>query len=271
MQPIYRKPIIFDESFIPRKPLAIGVVVGIALAALAAFVYCRARRQAVKPQEPPKTYPAFKYPSVIQRRLLETHVTAKMDLDTSFLIHGQAYQACGPQSYLVKNIDPLKGIYINDLLDTFFAVLDRMPIVVNLMQTSEWPTIHGFESRMNQLKTTKGNFYHIDSWEEYEALKENHLQSALAIARKIAEEVKDTKKTIFVHCKMGLDRTATFMVMIELFRHADILQKEPDEIRKFIFDTLIAVQMTAAGRCPAVHQIGMLFSDEFIKYAKECN
>lgn len=114
---------------------------------------------------------------------------------------------------------------------------------------------------------------HISSWPENSVLNEENAQIYFTEAVNIALKLKcETITSIFVHSKRGHERTATFLLMIELaldMLHEKITQDTSnDEIRSTMIEILKDIARKSRDRLPNRQQLDFLLNDRFINIFK---
>lgn len=131
---------------------------------------------------------------------------------------------------------------------------------------------HGVVIFLHKSNLTKQCFF-IPSWKENDVLDVERTKAYFAEAVSIAFKLKHTSNsTVFVHSKNGRERTATFLLMIELaldmFNNKIAKDSNNDRIRSEIVEILKDIAGKARERLPNRDQLNFLLSDKFIEAIK---
>lgn len=282
MQPIYRNTITYVEPFIPRTARAIcgSIIVGVALAALAFYVFCRRKKEqgaaATSPPGdralPPPDVLDLKNPDTIHGALRQIKGPERCELRTIFHVNEHPYRACSPLRYINENIDQRvtdrdrKMADIQWHMGEFLGMIRDDRIVVNLLSHKE-REIGLFKSQFDEFKT-KQDYHDFPMWEEEQEVPTSSWDSLFKTAKAVADAAQKSNGQVFVFCVQGTKKTAAFIALIELYRHPTMLQQDVPTIRQFLFNTLLKIGCSSEGRYPHLAQLKQLFSENFIDWAK---
>lgn len=182
-----------------------------------------------------------------------------------FSINDFSYIAYSP-NFHTKTV----GQPISTFLDGVENIKPKL--VINLMGEGEKDSYienPEFNNRFSLLaKGEERDFYvsknilyiHVKNWKDGETPKENTIKKLMKIAYNAI-----THKCVFVHCRLALQRTSTFIAIFELVRFGDKLKmSNNDQLRAFLVKTLEQIADTDRNRYPTLSQLELLFSNEFL-------
>ncbi len=243
---------------VPQTPwgFVAAAVSVIALAAFATFLHNRYR------QPSPEQIDLSK----LSNNLISRSRGVKEQSRAPFEINGAYYIAYGPA--FARGNDRLSQ-------DEFVALLRDSPdhhLIVNLMPMDEVgnyiPDIHTqltdtiTETFSTRSRLGNKTLIHFRCWIDQQFVPEQ--DSLIDLAHEIALEMNEGKVP-FIHCRMGLQRTATLIAVIEFMRAKQNLKAKKDRVLQAVMMRILCqIAETAVDRVPTKAQLSMLLDPNFL-------
>lgn len=262
-------------QYVPASPVRKGaaiaaLAVGILSLGYVTYIILKGRvnRGSVSSEKPvPSQYPDFRNIDEISHRLMaKSNENPEKPSFEPFKLPLGTYVACGPGTLGDQFIPQLK------------EHLSQYKVVVNLLSKEEnnslgmddviWFFSNTERKEFFEGINTKSTYIHFFEWPDMGIPALETIDSLVRCADRVAQ--LQEKGVAFVHCMQSLQRTPTFIVLVELLkdRHLDhsIWSMNPPYslIRQHMFDILSTLASTAQGRVPTKSQLQLLFSDAFI-------
>lgn len=205
-------------------------------------------------------YPDYADYEVVTKHLFDLSRTSPSSNFEPFKVNNHEYYACGPAFAIFESIIKEYNEFYEHVENASFQ--GQKGIIVNLIS----PTDRYGETIINALysKQTPSIKHHFNRWIDG---KEPDATEILTFAKNIINSLNKNEK-IFIHCRMGWQRTATFITLLEILRHPEILNYDNEKVKNFIYETLLQIVGSAHERAPTKSQVEFLFSDDFINIAR---